>query len=57
MYLADIYTVHANITGVPAISFPYGVDHENLPIGMQLMANHKQESNLLSMVKNIRPNV
>jgi aspartyl-tRNA(Asn)/glutamyl-tRNA(Gln) amidotransferase subunit A len=57
MYLADIYTVHANITGVPAISFPYGVDQENLPIGMQLMANHKQESNLLSMVKNIRPNV
>ncbi len=56
MYLADIFTVHANIVGIPAISFPYGIDHENMPIGLQLMANHKEEAKLLAMVKNIRPN-
>lgn len=56
MYLADIFTVHANIVGIPAISFPYGTDNENMPIGMQLMANHKEEAKLLEMVKNIRPN-
>ena len=56
MYLADIFTVHANIVGIPAISFPYGTDHENMPIGLQLMANHKEEAKLLAMVKNIRPN-
>lgn len=56
MYLADIFTVHANIVGIPAISFPYGTDSENMPIGLQLMANHKEEAKLLEMVKNIRPN-
>ena len=56
MYLADIFTVHANIVGIPAISFPYGTDLENMPIGMQFMANHKEEAKLLEMVKNIRPN-
>jgi len=55
MYLADIFTVHANIVGIPAISFPYGTDNENMPIGLQLMANHKEEAKLLAMVKNIRP--
>lgn len=56
MYLADIFTVHANIVGIPAISFPYGTDKENMPIGLQLMANHKEEAKLFAMVKNIRPN-
>jgi aspartyl-tRNA(Asn)/glutamyl-tRNA(Gln) amidotransferase subunit A len=56
MYLADIFTVHANIVGIPAISFPYGTDSENMPIGLQLMANHREEAKLLEMVKNIRPN-
>lgn len=57
MYLADIFTVHANIVGIPAISFPYGSDNENMPIGLQLMANHEEEGKLLAMVNNIRPNV
>lgn len=56
MYLADIFTVHANIVGIPAISFPYGTDNENMPIGLQLMANHREEAKLFAMVKNIRPN-
>lgn len=55
MYLADIFCVHANIAGIPALSFPFANDSNNLPIGMQLMANHFEESKLLSMVENIRP--
>lgn len=57
MYLADIFTVHANIVGIPAISFPYGNDKENMPIGLQLMANHKEDAKLLAMVKKLRPNI
>ena len=56
MYLADIFTVHANIVGIPAISFPYAKDHNGMPIGLQLMANHQEDGKLLSMVNNIRPN-
>lgn len=38
MYLQDIYTVHANLTGNPAISLPFGKNNENLPFGVQVMA-------------------
>lgn len=50
MYLSDIYTVTANIVGVPAISFPIGAWEEKgkqLPIGGQLMAKWFDEENLL----------
>jgi aspartyl-tRNA(Asn)/glutamyl-tRNA(Gln) amidotransferase subunit A len=38
MYLSDIYTVTANIVGVPSINIPIGEDSKGLPIGMQVMA-------------------
>src|SRR6185436_15882345 len=38
MYLSDIYTIPANLAGVPAMSLPCGFDKEGLPIGLQLMA-------------------
>ena len=47
MYLADIYTVSANLAGVPAISIPCGVSNEGLPIGLQLQARSFDESTLL----------
>lgn len=50
MYLSDIYTVTANIAGVPAISFPIGSvakDEKNLPVGGQLMAKWFDEEGLL----------
>jgi aspartyl-tRNA(Asn)/glutamyl-tRNA(Gln) amidotransferase subunit A len=47
MYLADIYTVTANLAGVPGISVPCGENHENLPIGLQLFARHFDEATLL----------
>ena len=38
MYLSDIYTISANLVGIPAISLPCGFSKEGLPIGLQLMA-------------------
>jgi aspartyl-tRNA(Asn)/glutamyl-tRNA(Gln) amidotransferase subunit A len=48
MYLADIFTVHANIAGNPAISIPFGEDNSGMPIGIQLMAAIGQDLQLLS---------
>jgi len=48
MYLADIYTVQANIAGIPAINLPLGTHKSGLPIGVQFMAKHFQEADLLS---------
>ncbi|MGI6665616.1 MAG: Asp-tRNA(Asn)/Glu-tRNA(Gln) amidotransferase subunit GatA [Christensenellaceae bacterium] len=47
-YLADIYTVPVNIAGLPALSFPVGLDHENLPIGLQLIGPRESEAALYS---------
>jgi aspartyl-tRNA(Asn)/glutamyl-tRNA(Gln) amidotransferase subunit A len=44
MYLEDVFTLPANLAGVPGISFPVGFDAQGLPIGMQLMAPHMGES-------------
>ncbi|MBP3320236.1 MAG: Asp-tRNA(Asn)/Glu-tRNA(Gln) amidotransferase subunit GatA [Clostridia bacterium] len=49
IYLSDICTVPVNITGVPAISVPCGFDHNNLPIGMQLITKKFGESKLLNI--------
>jgi aspartyl-tRNA(Asn)/glutamyl-tRNA(Gln) amidotransferase subunit A len=46
MFLADIFTVQANLTGQPAIAFPAG-EAEGLPIGLQLMGKHFEEGALL----------
>lgn len=47
MYLADIYTVMANLTGIPAISVPLYKHSTTLPFGMQVMANRFNELYLL----------
>jgi aspartyl-tRNA(Asn)/glutamyl-tRNA(Gln) amidotransferase subunit A len=46
MFLADIFTVQANLTGQPAIAFPAG-EADGLPIGLQLMGKHFEEGALL----------
>jgi aspartyl-tRNA(Asn)/glutamyl-tRNA(Gln) amidotransferase subunit A len=46
MYLEDIFTVQANVSGIPAISIPNGVDSQNLPIGLQIMSDVFKESEL-----------
>ncbi|MBF0593910.1 MAG: Asp-tRNA(Asn)/Glu-tRNA(Gln) amidotransferase subunit GatA [Candidatus Omnitrophica bacterium] len=48
MYLSDIFTIPANLAGIPAISLPCGFDEKNLPIGLQLMAAPFAEERLLA---------
>lgn len=49
MYLSDIFTTSANLAGIPAMNIPVGFDSKNLPIGMQLMANHFREDLILQV--------
>lgn len=49
MYLSDIYTVSANLAGLPAMSIPCGVDKNGLPIGLHLMSNCFEEKKLLQV--------
>lgn len=51
VYLADIFTVTANIAGIPALSIPSGTTKENLPLGVQLMAPHMAEKYLFKAGK------
>jgi len=54
MYLADIFTVSANIIGAPALSVPFGTatrDGVALPVGFQLMAPHLGETTLFALGK------
>ncbi|HEY6766507.1 MAG TPA: amidase family protein, partial [Candidatus Sulfotelmatobacter sp.] len=47
MYLADIYTVTADLVGIPGISVPCGETKEKLPIGLQILGKHFDESTVL----------
>lgn len=47
MYLQDIYTLPANLAGIPGISLPVGLNQDGLPIGIQLMASAFEEEILL----------
>jgi aspartyl-tRNA(Asn)/glutamyl-tRNA(Gln) amidotransferase subunit A len=49
MYLSDIYTVSANLAGVPAISVPCGEDSKGLPIGVQLVGRQFDEPTILKI--------
>jgi aspartyl-tRNA(Asn)/glutamyl-tRNA(Gln) amidotransferase subunit A len=46
MYLEDLYTVQASVSGVPSLSLPNGIDKQGLPIGVQIMANSFKEAEL-----------
>ena len=53
MFLADIYTVYANLVGIPGISIPLFKHSNGMPFGLQVMANHFNELTLLSLSKNM----
>lgn len=53
MYLADLFSVQANVAGLPAIAFPAGQDSLGLPIGLQLMADDFEEPALLAATQMI----
>ncbi len=51
MYLSDVYTIAANLAGVPAISVPCGFDGDNLPIGLQILTPAFTEDKLLRIAR------
>ena len=55
MYLQDIFTVHANIAGLPAISLPLGKHSNSLPFGIQLMAGRFEEERLFEISSLLMP--
>ena len=56
MYLSDIFTISANLAGLPAISIPCGFTKEGLPVGMQLMAKPLNEEMLLRVAYTFEQN-
>jgi aspartyl-tRNA(Asn)/glutamyl-tRNA(Gln) amidotransferase subunit A len=51
MYLSDIYTVTANLAGIPALSVPCGFTSGGLPVGLQMLGSHFQEAILLRLAQ------
>jgi aspartyl-tRNA(Asn)/glutamyl-tRNA(Gln) amidotransferase subunit A len=52
MYLTDIFTLSANLAGIPGMSVPCGFSKKELPIGLQLLGNHFNEEMLLKVAYN-----
>lgn len=50
IYLEDVYTVTANLAGIPALAFPAGKDKNNMPIGMQIMGNKGHDEKLIEII-------
>jgi aspartyl-tRNA(Asn)/glutamyl-tRNA(Gln) amidotransferase subunit A len=53
-YMADIYTVLANLARIPSISVPLGNNSENLPFGIQIMGRRNDDKKLLKMADRIQ---
>ena len=53
LYLEDIFTVHANIVGIPAVSLPTGIHSNGMPFGIQLMAPAFKDDKLLAISNQI----
>jgi aspartyl-tRNA(Asn)/glutamyl-tRNA(Gln) amidotransferase subunit A len=53
MYLEDIFTVHANLSGNPAISLPLGSDESGMPFGIQIMAPFFKEKKMFALADNM----
>jgi len=49
MYLSDIYTSAANLTGMPAMSIPVGFGENNRPVGLHIIGNYFKEAQLLNV--------
>ena len=49
MYFSDVFTVTTNLAGIPAISIPVGLSQQKLPLGLQIMGNFFQESQLFKL--------
>jgi aspartyl-tRNA(Asn)/glutamyl-tRNA(Gln) amidotransferase subunit A len=47
MYLTDIFTISANLAGIPGLALPCGFSSQGLPIGLQILGNHFEEEKIL----------
>lgn len=56
MYLADIYTVSVNLSGLPAVALPCGFNEEGMPVGMQLIGKAFSETSLIRAAKSYQIN-
>ncbi|MCP9766759.1 Asp-tRNA(Asn)/Glu-tRNA(Gln) amidotransferase subunit GatA [Lacihabitans sp. LS3-19] len=54
MFLADIFTVHANVVGLPSISIPNGETVDGLPVGFQILGTEFEEKKMLEFALNIQ---
>jgi aspartyl-tRNA(Asn)/glutamyl-tRNA(Gln) amidotransferase subunit A len=52
MYLSDIFTLSANLAGIPGMSVPCGFSTQGLPIGLQIMGNHFNEEKMIKVAYN-----
>jgi len=52
MYLSDIFTISANLVGLPGISIPCGFTKSNLPIGLQILGRPFDEEKILRIAYN-----
>ena len=52
MYMSDVFTLCANLAGIPGISVPCGFSSTGLPIGLQIMGRHFDETRLLQVAYN-----
>jgi len=57
MYLSDIYTISANLAGIPGISVPCGLSSHGLPIGIQILGRHFDEETILRVAYAVEQNV
>ncbi|MCP3929856.1 MAG: Asp-tRNA(Asn)/Glu-tRNA(Gln) amidotransferase subunit GatA [Bacteroidetes bacterium] len=57
MYLSDIFSISANLAGIPGLSVPGGFSSDGLPIGIQLQGPHFMEENLLKVAYNLEKNL
>ena len=53
MYLTDIFTLPASLAGIPGISIPCGLDRDGMPIGVQILASHLNESKIFRVAYNL----
>lgn len=53
MFLADVFTVQANVVGMPALAIPTSVQHEGMPVGLQLLGKAWDEAGLLALAKQL----
>jgi aspartyl-tRNA(Asn)/glutamyl-tRNA(Gln) amidotransferase subunit A len=57
MYLSDIFTVTANLAGVPALSLPVGLTRGGLPVGIQIIGNYFRESEIFRLAFSLEKKV